>query len=100
MSNNARGGRLLSRAETARMWRAFDRLPLSAKAALWDGLVPYNASDVKSLVRDYGINRAIKTVITNDRLLIAQERSSPHLAARATQLRSFAHLYTREGRAA
>ena len=103
--SNAKGGRIVS-VPANKSWKAFDALPPSVRAALADGVVPWNPVQVlaihnKMLKNNVSPMRAemwsvkqVESSDTHDVLLFSREHkrrfgfASPHVAAGASILRS------------
>jgi hypothetical protein len=95
----------------AASFKAFDRLPLSVKAAIWDGLTSWACQPVEKTCNARGPSSAANWVLYGDQEERARRKlwlrpgqcrpgtktkdmpPTPHQAAEATQPRSFAHLY-------
>lgn len=113
MSANHKGGSY----SLAGSWKAFDKLTPSVKAAIWDGMTIWACQPVLRCCDLSGPSAAANWVLYGDHEERARRKMwlrpgqvrpgtktkdmppTPHEAAKATQLRSFAHLYPESTRA-
>lgn len=96
MTKHNHSGEIVRGAEAKRSWDILDGMPRAARAAIWDGMVPWSPKEVAKVARYKGVCGAIKAILASDRIFRSEPGETPHIRAGATQLRSFAHMYLRK----